>query len=771
MGRKHDTALSRRTLLALPAAACGLERARASTGGRFPEPPGDARMTAFYWWFGPSQTKTQVAQELEAMRRAGIGGVYIFPCYPLSVDENVNYPYLSPKFLEVLRFTAERAKELSMVVDILVGTGWPLGGPGTELEDSSHYLRSLTKEEFAAHRTAADRLIASDDARGIVYISSPTRQRVKAAGIGSQGWVLDYFSRAHTERFLDSVAGRLVAPFPKDKVRSIAFASLEAFHQNWTPAFPEEFRKRRGYDLIPHLAALWRDVGEETAHIRHDYWLTLADLYLDHFQRPFHEWARKHGIALQGAPMGWPLADTRGWGALDLPQSEDHQWLQFSGPCWASSGARLYNHNVLFNEAYCWLRNPRYMASLQDMKVASDTLFLCGVNAIVAHGFSYSPPETGVPGWSYYASTYFDPKNTWWPYLTHVTRYVQRVSGILREGRPVADIALYLPEDDQMASMPADGNFGTSSKVLVEQRLSGGTKNVWAEGLEAVLRNRSPLISTMVTNGYCFDGINNDALENASIANGRLRVGQGDYAVVVLPEITGIPVETMEKMRAFARAGGKVIAIGHPPSLCYGLPQWREKSARVREVSAELFSPTGSGVVAADAERTFLQALRASQAPDIDFERPDPMVGFVHRQSAGNDYYFLANMTPDVKPLRGIFRVGHRRPEFWDAVEGSTRACPDYRFVHGGTEVPFELGPYGSIIIAFGSSTEAGTAPPARSARATPATIRVPGPWTLEIGGAKISLEKLGRGRTTSDFVIFRGPAFTNRRSGSTAGI
>src|SRR5690349_15125191 len=116
MAGRDQRKLSRRSLLAGPAAAYSLQSVRADAAGRFPEPAADARMTAFYWWFGPSQTKPQVAHELEAMRQAGIGGVYIFPCYPLSADDDLNYPYLSPKFLDVLRFAVQRAKELSIVV-------------------------------------------------------------------------------------------------------------------------------------------------------------------------------------------------------------------------------------------------------------------------------------------------------------------------------------------------------------------------------------------------------------------------------------------------------------------------------------------------------------------------------------------------------------------------------------------------------------------------------------------------------------------------------
>ncbi len=54
--------------------------------------------------------------------------------------------------------------------------------------------------------------------------------------------------------------------------------SLEVEDSDWTDNLPEEFRKRRGYDLVPHLLALTSDIGPETAAIRHDWGRTLTEL-------------------------------------------------------------------------------------------------------------------------------------------------------------------------------------------------------------------------------------------------------------------------------------------------------------------------------------------------------------------------------------------------------------------------------------------------------------------------------------------------------------
>ncbi len=72
----------------------------------------------------------------------------------------------------------------------------------------------------------------------------------------------------------------------KGKLRALYCPSMEVNGTSWTPGFLNEFRKRRGYDLRPLLAALFRDEGETSLHVRHDFWDTVQELAIDHYLRP-----------------------------------------------------------------------------------------------------------------------------------------------------------------------------------------------------------------------------------------------------------------------------------------------------------------------------------------------------------------------------------------------------------------------------------------------------------------------------------------------------
>jgi len=40
-----------------------------------------------------------------------------------------NFPFLSPEWEKMTKFTVQKAKELGIRVDFMLGTGWPYGGP------------------------------------------------------------------------------------------------------------------------------------------------------------------------------------------------------------------------------------------------------------------------------------------------------------------------------------------------------------------------------------------------------------------------------------------------------------------------------------------------------------------------------------------------------------------------------------------------------------------------------------------------------------------
>ena len=79
------------------------------------------------------------------MKEGGIGGFEVQAVYPLLPDDPSsgikNLPYLSDEFIDALRFTSTKARELGLRMDLTLGSGWPYGGPSVPITDASGKLR------------------------------------------------------------------------------------------------------------------------------------------------------------------------------------------------------------------------------------------------------------------------------------------------------------------------------------------------------------------------------------------------------------------------------------------------------------------------------------------------------------------------------------------------------------------------------------------------------------------------------------------------------
>jgi hypothetical protein len=207
---------------------------------------------------------------------------------------------------------------------------------------------------------------------------------------------------------------------------------------------------------------------------------------------------------------------------------------------WASSASHLYNRPVTSSETWTWLNSPAFRATPLDMKAEADRHFLEGINQLIGHGWPYSPPGAGEPGWSFYAAAVFNEHNPWWIVMPDIAAYLRRVSFLLRQGRPANDVAIYLPTDDAWASFTL-GNVSLSQTL---SRLLGST-----------------LIPEILDAGYNFDFIDDDAIARAGVP----------HPVLILPNVERIPSSTSRKIDEYARRGGVVLALRRKPALAPGL--------------------------------------------------------------------------------------------------------------------------------------------------------------------------------------------------------
>ena len=648
-----------------------------------------------WWWFGPAVEKPELERELRTMKDGGIGGVEIQPVYPVMLDDParglVNLPYLSDGFLDAVSFANDKARELGMRVDITLGSGWPYGGPHTPIDLASAKLRverlaipagaatlPLPKiaegdkfvAAFMAHGAGFDRITNVDDAgmhvspeapaggTVLVFIASRTGQAVKRAAVGAEGPVLDHYSAAAIENHLKYVGDHLMQAFGAHPPYAVFSDSLEVYGGDWTGDFLTEFQKRRGYDLTPYLPALAGDMGEITSSIRHDWGKTLTELVNEHYLTPLRQWAAAHGTRFRSQSYGIPPVNLSSNALADLPEGEGSAWRRFATTRWASSASHLYGRPVTSSETWTWLHSPVFRATPLDMKAEADIHFLQGINQLVGHGWPYSPPQAGEPGWHLYAAAVFNQHNPWWIVMPDITAYLQRVSWLLRQGEPVNDVALYLPTADAYAGF----TLGHDSVNQSMERLLGAN-----------------VIPQILDGGYNYDFIDDDAIAAVGIK----------YPVLVLPNVERMPLKTLVKIGEYARKGGTVIATGRVPSLAPGFLEAKADTPQIREMARSLFDPSTPRVYWVKDDAKLTQTLQLLLLRDVV---APPEIGFVHRRLPSEEVYFLVNTANHRVHGAVRFRDGWAA-ESWDPFTGETAAVKS-------TETDYlDLAPYESRVI------------------------------------------------------------------------
>lgn len=102
----------------------------------WPEVHTETRPWSRWWWHGNAVTEEGITAELEAFRRAGLGGLEITPIYGVYGYEDRFVNYLSPRWMQLFMHTLKEADRLGLGIDMATGTGWPFGGPWIEEADA-----------------------------------------------------------------------------------------------------------------------------------------------------------------------------------------------------------------------------------------------------------------------------------------------------------------------------------------------------------------------------------------------------------------------------------------------------------------------------------------------------------------------------------------------------------------------------------------------------------------------------------------------------------
>ena len=677
-----------RWILFATALATSLATATAATAAPTPPPSAAAASLAWpeitrehkpwtrWWWPGSAVDKASLSWQLEKLAEAGIGGVEITPIYGAKGYESRYLDFLSPRWMEMLEHTGREAQRLGLGVDMATGTGWPFGGPWI---DEAHALQ---------------RIVLKDGQLS----GEPTKMMVKRAAPGGEGLVVDPYSPDALRRYL-APFDRAFASFPRHLVRGQFHDSFEYFGASWTARLPEVFREMHGYDvqqfareLTTRNAVDVKTVDRATlARIKSDFRATLARLHLEYL-RTWVAWSHEHGWLVRNQSHGAPANLLDLYGAVDIPETEIFGSTPFPIPGLrrasdevrhdqdlpeslvvrlASSAAHVMGRPRASSESATWLRE-HWKESLAYVKPELDRILADGINHIFYHGTVFSPQDAPWPGWLFYASTQFQPNNTWWEDFGALNRYIARVQSTLQRGQPDNDILLYWPLADIWDN--ADG----LARMLSVHQVS------WL--LEQPV---GKIARALMERGYQFDYISDGQLQRTRVDGGQLVTPGSRYKVLVVPTARRMPVATLQKIAVLAKAGAFVVFEKLPEDVP-GYGRLEARRSEFRNALAEL-----SGRARVDSNIAGGLAAQGIVREAI----AEAGIGVIRRRTDAGIDYFFTNLSDRKYDDWAALGSAAWAAQLLDPQTGMVGAAALRPGAAGHARVFLQLAPGGSLIL------------------------------------------------------------------------
>ena len=508
----------------------------------WPTPSPEAKAGTRWWWLGSAVDKTNLQWNLSEYARAGIGAVEITPLYGVQGNDKNNIDFLSPRWMQALKDVQDISKPLGIEVDMNCGTGWPFGGPQVSLEQAA--CKAIFKDSIV-------------NGKNIYRVEiGRTKQKVKRAAPGGEGWVVDHFDREAVRHYLE----RFDKAFAESGVsypHTFFNDSYEVYRANWTPTLFDEFQKRRGYDLRQHLPELLGDIDDGN-QVLADYRETLSDLLYENFTQQWVEWAHRHGVKVRNQAHGSPANLLDLYGAVDIPEIEGFGLSEFgikglrtdpgmtrknfsdvSMLKYAPSAAHVMGKPLTSSETFTWL-TEHFRTSLSQMKPDLDLMFTCGVNHVYFHGTCYSPKDDPWPGWKFYASIDMSPTNSIWRDAPYLMQYIERCQSFLQLGEPDNDFLVYLPVRDMWRIR---GPRNDDDKQASKNR-RGGEDLLMQFDIHTMDEKAPQFIRSILTIdslGYDCDYISDRQLAKVRIENGMLVTEGGTrYRALIVPSGTTV---------------------------------------------------------------------------------------------------------------------------------------------------------------------------------------------------------------------------------------
>ena len=493
--------------------------------------------------------------------------------------------------------------------------------------------------------------------------------------------------------------------------------SYEAGHMNWTKSFPEEFQKRRGYDLkiwIPVLTGRIVKSSQDSEKFLWDFRKTIGELIAENHYDVIGEELKKRDMeryteSHEGGRIY--LADgmdvkrnsdipmSAMWTPGSLAGGADEEVRSEADIRESASVANIYGKPFVAAESMTSVGKP-FQEYPERLKRTADLEMASGLNRFVIHTSVHQPLDDKKPGFSLGPfGQYFTRQETWaevggkaW------MSYLGRSCYMLQQGRNVADVLYYYGENNNIT---------------------------W------ISREKLPAVPS----GYEFDFVNSSALINAiQFKNGQLVAQSGNtYKLLVLDETAKyMTLPVLKKLRDLVKAGAKVTGTKPEQS-----PSLADNQAEFQTIVNEIWS---SANVIKGSMTDALKSLKVNE--DVIIKNAQNKILYRHRQIADQDIYWLDNRSANATDAEVSFRVTGKVPELWNPVTGKTEKV-SYRIKDGRTIVPLKFESWEAFFIVFSRDGKSTVSTYTKPATAETALTQISTPWKVSFNDKNVIFDKL----------------------------
>lgn len=599
-----------------------------------------ARPWTRWWWPGNDVDTQNLTWNLEEMQKAGFGGTEITPIYGVQGRDSSEIKFLSPRWMDMYRYTIQAGDSLGLKTDLNNGTGWPFGGPNIKIEDAAvkalfhtytvDYGKQLEGKITAAinngkqvekkimagsfapaalsvvmaygpagqHLDITASLLPDGTLRWtppaagswevIAVFNGKTMQAVKRAAPGGEGLVMNHFSKhalaAYLSRF-DSAFSVAGAPYPHTFFND----SYEVYGADWSENMFAEFEQRRGYKLGNYLPELLRqrDDSELCARVVADYRETMSDMLLHNFTEPWNQWVHSKGSITRNQAHGSPGNVIDLYAASDIPECE--AWST-----WFDIPGLRYDSGTTPQQPY-----------IAGLKYASSAAHLTGKTYTSSETFTWITEHfrtslsqckpmldmlfvSGV-NHIYFHGTPYTPKDSRWPgWLFYASVNFSPFNTIWRDLKSMNEyitrcqsfLQFGQPDNELLVYFPMYDVWHKEAGLFYPFEIS-----------KKLSPSFDSTVAAIAAGGYDADYITDRFISKATVENGRIVLPGGKYKTLVIPRCKLMPPATMGKLIRLAKEGASIAFLDNLPSDVPGLHQLADRRQQLHGLTEQLPAP------------------------------------------------------------------------------------------------------------------------------------------------------------------------------------